>query len=146
MHPNVSHVGFASERTVKRSKRFIIPGVPVPLRRPRMSGSHCWDSQKQQKLNASIILTHQLEEEGLFSAPVCVEVIFIFPIGIRVPKHKKEKMIDSPHIFKPDIDNCIKFILDCSNGIIWHDDCIVSVIFAKKIYGEARTIMTITEI
>ena len=77
---------------------------------------------------------------------VCVEVIFIFPIGIRVPKHKKEKMIDSPHIFKPDIDNCIKFILDCSNGIIWHDDCIVSVIFAKKIYGEARTIMTITEI
>ena len=40
------------------------------------------------------------------------------------------------HTKKPDLDNLIKFVKDCANGILWHDDSQVVTIEAAKLYSE----------
>ena len=45
---------------------------------------------------------------------------------------------------KPDIDNLIKFYLDCANGILFPDDRMVTVIHAEKVYS--TTPKTVIEI
>ena len=38
---------------------------------------------------------------------------------------------------KPDLDNCVKFVLDClSRGLFWQDDCQVVGIYASKYYRQ----------
>ena len=47
----------------------------------------------------------------------------------------KNKLKDNApvlHLKKPDIDNLIKFVLDCGNGILWKDDCLIFQIEALK--------------
>ena len=50
-------------------------------------------------------------------------------------KHLLKHNSPSIHIVKPDIDNLAKFIMDSLQGILWNDDCFVSVLEAKKIYS-----------
>jgi len=51
------------------------------------------------------------------------------------------------HVKKPDIDNCIKYILDCGNGVLWDDDCqIVKIVAEKCISNIPRTEMVVKEI
>jgi Holliday junction resolvase RusA-like endonuclease len=49
-----------------------------------------------------------------------------------------------PHTQKPDIDNLVKFYLDCGNGILWYDDSKIDKVTAIKTFGnENRTEMLI---
>ena len=41
-----------------------------------------------------------------------------------------------PHIVKPDFDNLEKFYSDCATGILWDDDCQITVAYSKKLYSE----------
>lgn len=61
---------------------------------------------------------------------------------------RKNTLYNKPHIFKPDLDNLIKYICDiCSNNVIYQDDCIIASITAKKVYSELpRTEFTLMEI
>jgi Holliday junction resolvase RusA-like endonuclease len=46
-----------------------------------------------------------------------------------------------------DIDNYLKFIFDCMNGIVFKDDCQVVAVTAKKEYTESpRTVIHIHEL
>lgn len=140
-------VAFASERT-PRSLMFVIEGNPIPLQRPRMSGSHCWDSQKQEKMIISLDLADQLDDEDLFAGPLEVDFTFYMPMPKRASMESKMKTIGKHHTTRPDTDNLIKMYLDCaSNGILFKDDCLIAIIHAKKIYDvEPRTLIMITEI
>lgn len=133
---------------------YLIPGIPVPLRRPVFGKGHCWDEQKELKNRAGIYLKnsqepYQPKSEALkedpapvFSGPISVDVTFYFPHTI----HKKNKL-KRWHIIRPDLDNCVKFILDVATGITYNDDCIVSDIHARKMYSDSpRTEFTISEL
>lgn len=142
-------IAFLSERNIHvppRSMTFVIEDIPIALRRTRMSGTHCWDSQKQEKMIIGIALTQQLKSQPLFTGPLQIDITFHFPIKGRVSKEYREKKTGSPHMNKPDIDNLIKMYLDCaSNGILFRDDCLVASVNARKIYGPAKTEIIITE-
>lgn len=144
--PTPQEIAFGSLPEL-RSITFTILGVPIPLARPRMSGNHCWDSQKQQKLIIGLALSAQLKDEPLFAGPLSIDFSFFFPLPKRLNKRQTTKE-DIPHIAKPDIDNCIKMYLDCaSNDILYKDDCIIAALSAKKCYSPTpRTIMTISEL
>jgi len=40
------------------------------------------------------------------------------------------------HTKKPDADNCLKFVKDCLNGIVWHDDAQVACVKAMKVLAD----------
>jgi Holliday junction resolvase RusA-like endonuclease len=51
------------------------------------------------------------------------------------------------HIKKPDVDNCLKFVLDCLNGIAWEDDCQIISLFGSKYYSDnPRTLIIIGKV
>lgn len=37
-----------------------------------------------------------------------------------------------------DIDNLLKQIFDCANGIVWHDDSQIVGLYAQKLFDKAR--------
>jgi Holliday junction resolvase RusA-like endonuclease len=50
------------------------------------------------------------------------------------------------HSKKPDLDNLVKFVKDCLNGIAWKDDAQVVTLAATKKYDEnPRTMIEINQ-
>ena len=43
--------------------------------------------------------------------------------------------IGKPHIYRPDVDNLIKFIGDALNEVLWIDDALIYEIHVRKIYS-----------
>ena len=121
----------------KRAKWYILSYDPVPLARARFVNRRVWDSQKQLKVNCGIILRNQHDDECLFCGPVRMDITFYFKIPKRVTKKRRVEMEAerTPHIFKPDLDNLIKFLLDVGNNVIYHDDCIIAEIHSRKLYS-----------
>jgi len=64
------------------------------------------------------------------------------PIPKGTSKKKRAEMIY--HTKRPDLDNLVKFVKDCMNGIVWHDDSLVAELHAGKLYDEnPRTAITV---
>lgn len=126
---------------------YILPGPPVSQARPRFGGGRAWNPQKQIKLSTQFILQNQHHQHPLFSGPLKVELAFHLPPAASMPQRQKDKMYQTPHVFKPDLDNMIKFVLDVANGILYNDDCTVASLIATKYYShEPKTIITITRL
>jgi len=132
---------------------FVIPGNPIPLKRHRhkiVNGkSRTYDPQKAEKLYYGLLLKQQISVlpfSGIFplSGPVHMTLRFLMPIPKR---HKLHQVHGMPHYYKPDLDNLIKFISDCANGILYKDDSQISSISSIKIYSKdnPRTEITITK-
>jgi len=135
---------------------YIILGDPIPLARPRMSGPSriVYDSQKLLKHSLIHQLLKQRGDTPLLSGALHLDVTFY----LKIPKLSLIKMkekVGQYHVYKPDLDNLIKMILDVASmkdfddvdGVLMHDDCIVSSINAKKIYDlEPRTVFTLSEL
>ena len=63
--------------------------------------------------------------------PVVLRLKFYF----LVPKSRARSLTEgSPHIQRPDLDNCIKSIKDGLNGVAWRDDCCVTKLEATKVW------------
>lgn len=146
-----------------------IPGKPIPLARPRFwaSGSKfgARDGQKMEKavvrgtmvialrealnseIKASVVDASKLASAPCFS--ILMQFIFTFPKSwskkkVSDQKDNLENGITIVHPIKPDLDNLIKFYLDCATGVIWDDDAKVTRIAAQKCYGiEAKTILNV---
>lgn len=114
---------------------YTLEGSPIPLKRPRFGGQHVYDPQKKLKFSSQLQLKFQHSPFPLFSGPLKLSVTFYMPIPNRMKKQFKDKQPNSPHFFKPDIDNCVKYLLDCCNDIILVDDAQISIINATKVYS-----------
>lgn len=130
-----------------------IKGTPIAKKRPRFfrrgnfegaynpqeteEGRWLWEAQDQ--------ITEKIEE-----GPISLKVKFSFPPLKSWPKKTLKQLQDEQllcHFKKPDLDNCIKFVKDCLNGIAWHDDSQVSQISAIKCYAlEAKTEIEVKKI
>lgn len=128
-------------------KKYVIKGDPTPLARPRYSriSKAIFDPQKNQKLFAQISLDQQHGNSPQFSGPVHIDMIFYMAAPKAISVKRKKLLVNKYHVFKPDTDNCIKYVCDVLvNAEILKDDCIVSSITAYKIYDmEPRTEFTI---
>lgn len=133
-----------SNFTQEHPNIYTIPGDPVALARPRMVNKHVWDSQKHLKLVAGITLAQQHNNRPHYVGPLALDIIFyIEAAGNKTRRDRNGKL----HIFKPDLDNLIKFVLDVCNGVLFHDDCTVAAITACKRWDfKARTEFKITEL
>jgi Holliday junction resolvase RusA-like endonuclease len=114
-----------------------IPGKPIPQQRHRLfrryGRSMIFDPCSKEKKAVKKIIQDQFIHEKIqqFVNPhVEFQFYFPYPAKLRKLKHKIIR-----HNIKPDVDNLIKFYLDCMNGIVYEDDKTVSIGRAIKLCG-----------
>jgi Holliday junction resolvase RusA-like endonuclease len=130
---------------MKEAIVYVIPGDPIPLARPRFGKKKVYDSQRAEKLVWEIMLKNQHGALPELTGPLLLDITFYMPVAQKKMKNK-EQLYGRPHQFRPDLSNMIKYVEDIANEIIYHDDCQISSITAKKVYGEPRTEFTVTKL
>lgn len=119
--------------------RITIPGNPIPKHRVRSATRHgkvfTYSDQVAQTNDVRWQIKAQYKGKPLTGA-VGVTAIYYMPIPESWSKKKKREMDGAWHISRPDRDNMDKFILDCGNGILWVDDCMVAFGSSAKIYDK----------
>jgi len=129
--------------------KFVIPGNPLAKKRPRFArrGKFVTTNNAQESEEGKFIqvMMSQLNGHSPIPAgtPVWLLCKFFMPVPVSMPK--KNHYI-ARHTKKPDLDNLVKFVKDCANGILWADDSQVSDLSAVKNYsweGSPRTEITI---
>ena len=124
-----------------------IPGPPIAKKRPQFArrfkkgGKQYIASIDTQETEEGKFLVQAMQQ---FKDPPLTGYLelscgFYFPIP-KSTSQKKRAMMLSEEIRpnkKPDLSNCIKFVEDCLNGLVWQDDVqIVSYGSMGKWYAE----------
>lgn len=123
--------------------RIILEGNPIPWKAPKRNKNHYFSPNYEAKNNAKNVTQFQYNSE-LIETAVKIEALFLFSIPASTSKKQSILLLDSPHIKKPDIDNCTKFALDVIKGIVIKDDNQVYELFAQKFYSNIpKTILQI---
>lgn len=120
---------------------LIVLGQPQAQGRPRFArcGNHtiAYDPHKDKKSWIKLQLMEQFKKTPLTGSLV-MNVVFYMPIPKCTSKKKSILMLSNEikHTKKPDLDNFLKMILDCCNGIIFKDDSQIWQLNSRKVYGE----------
>lgn len=129
---------------------LVIPGPPIPQARPRffMKGSHpcVFDPQHKEKAHVRAIMQRWIMDNNLENAISLAQdqvfevgLWFGMPVAESVKKGQKNRFlwgIDKNTQKTGDVDNLSKLLLDCGNGILWHDDSQIISLQATKAYTE----------
>jgi Holliday junction resolvase RusA-like endonuclease len=110
---------------------YILPGKPIPLQRHRTANGHAYDPQKKEKLYTGLQLRQIHGDRPLHTGPLQLTVTFYFK-----PPQNNKKLLNTYHFSKPDTDNCIKYICDASQDILFHNDSQIAQIIATKLYSQ----------
>lgn len=123
---------------------LIIPGQPIAKKRHRFStrGGYVqtYDCQGKEKKEFQMKLLieknklgYYFDDDDVFS----LNIIFAIEAPKSLSKREKERRLYmGSHTQKPDLDNALKFVLDCGNKILWEDDCKIFEINALKVWSE----------
>ena len=127
-----------------------IPGKPIEKKRarftrwskkpynPQKKEEEAWKWQAKQQIDARV--------QDIYTGPVTLAVDFFMPPTKDWSKRKRESLAirNIWHVKKPDLDNLIKFVKDCLNGLAWKDDSQVCVLQARKLYAiEPKTVICV---
>ncbi len=118
-----------------------ICALPIPWKRPGYAkrGSHIfvYDQQKKEKAQTKWLLRGQYGG-AILTVPIHMNIIFYLPIPKSTSKKKRREMnlglISAMH--KPDVDNLVKFYMDCMTDVIYMDDAQVVDLHAQKKYAD----------
>lgn len=115
-------------------------GDPIAQQRPRFARKgkfvSCYDNQAKIKEGYKWQIRSQFREEPLM-VPLSLDLVFFMPIPSSLSFVKKRQMANGliGHSKKPDLDNLVKFVLDCLNELLFKDDSQVIELRAKKVYS-----------
>ena len=131
---------------------IIVEGYIRGKQRPRFNSKARRTYTPQDTVNYEnwVKLCYQQQDGRHLEGPVVAEIIAYYKIPKSYSKYKQLdcKLGNLRPTKKPDIDNCIKVILDSLNGIAYKDDSqIVEVVASKKWTAEnERVEFTLREI
>jgi len=120
---------------------IIIEGKPIAKKRPRFfrRGKHVgtYNDQKTEE-GRFILLAKEQFKRNPISGPIDLWLKFYMPIPKSTSKKNRELMNLGliRHTKRPDLDNLIKFVKDCLNGLAWEDDSQVCRLEASKLYDD----------
>lgn len=135
--------------------KLVIPGEPIAKKRPRFArrGKFVTTYNDQQTEEGKFIaqVLAQINGESPLSGPLMLKLSCYksrpkghYGTGRNAGKIKKS----APHFptTKPDLDNYVKFVLDCLNEIVFRDDAlVVEEVSCKRYSRKPRTEIEITE-
>lgn len=130
------------------STTFTIPGKPFAKQRPRATRQGRVYTPKEtvsfERTIGQIALPYFPEP---LTGPVRVRIWATFEPPKSWSKKKTAEHINRPHTQRPDLDNCMKAVLDGLNRIAFADDGQVAEIETRKYWGPAaRTVVTVEAI
>jgi Holliday junction resolvase RusA-like endonuclease len=123
--------------------KIIVSGKPIAKKRPRFVRKGNFVSTYNDQLTEEgrfILDVKQQYNLPLIDGPISINLTFVMPrpkahFGTGRNAGGLKTSAPKYHTKKPDIDNLVKFVFDCLNGIVWVDDAQIITLFARKIYG-----------
>lgn len=115
---------------------------PVAKGRPRATGCggyvRMFTPQKTQQFESEVAEMYAEMGGKKHSGPLEIEVRFYFAPNKSETKKNRTLMLTGEilHTKKPDVDNCIKSLMDGLNGVAYDDDSQIVKITATKSYAE----------
>ena len=125
--------------------RIIIHGNPIAKKRPRFAtrkyGVAVINDQGTEEGRFLLEVMEQLRDIKPYLTPMAISISFFMKrpkshYGTGKNKGKIKNSAPVYHTSKPDLDNLIKFALDCLNKYLWKDDSQIHSIMAVKVYSE----------
>ncbi len=114
---------------------YVIPGAPIAWRRPGTVAKRFYDTQKSLKSNWAISLEYQKENQPFYEkTPLLLIAHFYFGIPESYSPARKAATVGQPYLYKADLDNLSKLILDACSSILFDDDCTIVELHARKSY------------
>lgn len=132
--------------------QITIPGKPIAKKRPKFFrrggfvGTYNCQETEEGRFMAQLAAARP-EGFAPIDGPIDLTLRFWMPIPASASAKKRRAMESSQirHTKKPDLDNLIKFVADCANGILWRDDSQVDGMWVTKNYArEPETSITIS--
>src|SRR5260370_25947818 len=124
----------------KRHRSAIVPGRRL-LSKAKM---RTYDCQNLEKMRVQICM--KKFSNSPTSAPLKLQIQFEMPIPESFSTKKINSLEHKNHTKKPDLDNLLKFYMDCGNGILWKDDSQIYSIDAFKVFSKnPQTVIRIHE-
>ena len=134
--------------------KITIYGKPIAKKRPRFvrKGKFVQAYNDQETEEGRFLLAVKNQVTECLKTPISITCW----LGMPRPKNhyrtgKNSGLLKDNvpyfHSKKPDLDNLLKFVFDCLNGIAWQDDSQIAKINAVKAYSEEpRTFILIESI
>ena len=123
-------------------------GRPCVYRPPRVTRSHgTYSPHTKKKHDVQWELKSYFREE-VWESAIYLRLMFYFAVPKNTSNVKRQQMLDGTLSFtkRPDLSNCIKFIEDCGNGVLWKDDSQIIKLEAQKFYGtKEKTLIMMSE-
>jgi Holliday junction resolvase RusA-like endonuclease len=117
-----------------------VSGKPIAKKRPRFfrRGGFVGTYNPQETEEGRWLLEAKGQIPAMLEGAVIANMTFLMPIPKTLRK-RDVALVDAGefyHTKKPDLDNLVKFVKDCLNGVAWRDDSQVVKITATKVYGK----------
>lgn len=114
---------------------ILIPGIPIAYKRVRIYRRHGQVIAINPNSKEKIFTQIYLKSKKIYMlGNISLKCKFYMPI----PKCLQKKILENqPHTNKPDVDNLLKFLLDCLSGVCIEDDRKVSKIESQKLYSSS---------
>ena len=129
-----------------------VKGVPIAKKRPRFArhGKFVVTYNDQQTEEGRFLFEVQKQwQRQPIEGSLKVRCSFQMPIPKSTSKKKNKAMLEEriKHTKRPDVDNLLKFTLDCLNGVVFKDDSQIIYLAGGKFYSEEpKTLIMIEEV
>lgn len=116
--------------------RYKVDGAPIALQRARCShmSQTVYDPQRKEKERVAYEILSQ-RSHSVISGPVELYIRFFFPISPKYSVKKQQYLSQCVYTSKPDLSNCIKFLEDVCNNVLFDDDRLITYVTAHKSYS-----------
>lgn len=130
---------------------IVLKGTPKSQQRHRHTKKgFVYDPSKSDKQDILAQIRSETPKTP-FKKGISLYIRFCMPYvkkHYRTGKYSNELKPNAPimHLYKPDIDNLLKLIMDAGNKVLWNDDSQISRVQMEKVYDvEGSTTITIVE-
>ena len=107
---------------------FTVFGKVEGKARPRVTKYGTYTPPKTKAKENEIAWRYKASGGTMMDGEIAV-VIHVFR---ELPKSRPKKVESEPDLFKPDIDNIAKLVMDALNGVAYHDDAQVASLVVRK--------------